>query len=301
MKATAVGYFFAAAALAVSVYAQAPQPDFSKVEIKTTKVTNNFYTLEGQGGTIGVLTGPDGIFMVDSQFAPLSEKIAAAIHQISDRPIRFMVNTHVHGDHTGGDENFAKMGVTIFSRDELRYRLAHPSPGANGQPGVPAPPVALPVVTYNGPVAIHMDGEDVHLIPIRRAHTDGDTLVQFSNADVLMTGDYYRSIQYPNIDRVNGGSLQGMIDGLGTTIGLAGPNTKIIPGHGPTVDRNAVVAHRDMILVIRDRVKTLVDQGKTVEDVLAAKPTSDYDAKVANSAMTSERFVRQLYAELKTN
>jgi glyoxylase-like metal-dependent hydrolase (beta-lactamase superfamily II) len=299
MKTTLFAFSFAV--LAATVYAQAPQTDFSKVEIKTTKISNTFYTLDGQGGTIGVLVGPDGIFMVDSQFAPLSQKIAAAIHQISDKPIRFMVNTHVHGDHTGGNENFAKMGATIFSRDELRWRLAHPSPGANNAPGVPAPAVALPVVTYEGPVTIHMDGEDVHLIPIPRAHTDGDTLVYFPSNDVLMTGDYFRSIQYPNIDRVNGGSLDGMIEGLGVTIGMAGPKTKIIPGHGPTVDRAAVTAHRDMILVVRDKVAALVQQGKTVEEVLAAKPTSDYDSTVPNSSTTSERFVRQLYAELKTN
>jgi glyoxylase-like metal-dependent hydrolase (beta-lactamase superfamily II) len=299
MKTTLFAVSFAV--LATTVYAQAPQPDFSKVEIKTTKITNNFYTLEGQGGTIGVLVGPEGIFMVDSQFAPLSQKIAAAIHQISDKPIRFMVNTHVHGDHTGGNENFAKMGTIIFARDELRFRLAHPAPGANGAPGIAAPAVALPVVTYEGPVTFHMDGEDVRLIPIRRAHTDGDTLVYFPANDVLMTGDYFRSIQFPNIDRTNGGSLNGMIEGLGITIGLAGPNTKIIPGHGPMVDRAAVMAHRDMILAIRAKVAALVEQGKSVEDVLAAKPTSDYDATVPNSSTTSERFVRQLYAELKTN
>ena len=288
------------AVLATTVYAQAPQPDFSKVEIKTTKLSDNFYTLDGQGGTIGVLVGPDGIFMVDSQFAPLSQKIAAAIHQISDKPVRFMVNTHVHGDHTGGNENFAKMGVTIFSRDELRWRLAHPTPGANGAPGAPAPAAALPVVTYDGPVTIHMDGEDVHLIPIHRAHTDGDTLVYFPTNDVLMTGDYYRSIQFPNIDRANGGSLDGMLEGIGVTIGMAGPKTKIIPGHGPMVDRAALIAHRDMILAIRNKVAALVEQGKTVDEVLAAKPTSDFD-NIPNASTTSERFVRQLYAELKTN
>ena len=298
MKTTLFALSFAV--LASTVYAQAPQPDFSKVEIKTTKISNNFYSLEGQGGTIGVLVGPDGIFMVDSQFAPLSQKIAAAIHQISDQPIRFMVNTHVHGDHTGGNENFAKMGTTIFARDELRFRLAHPSPGANGAPGIAAPAVALPVVTYEGPVTIHMDGEDVHLIPIPKAHTDGDTLVYFPNNDVLMTGDYFRSIQFPNIDRANGGSLSGMIEGLGVTIGIAGPHTKIIPGHGPMVDRAAVIAHRDMILSIRDKVAAMVHEGKTVEEVLAAKPTSDYDS-IPNASATSERFVRQLYAELKTN
>jgi cyclase len=298
MKTTLFACSFAA--LATCIYAQAPQPDFSKVEIKTTKVTNSFYTLDGQGGTIGVLVGPDGIFMVDSQFAPLSQKISAAIKQISDKPIRFMVNTHVHPDHTGGNENFAKMGVTIFSRDELRWRLAHPVPGANGAPGTPAPAAALPVVTYDGPVTIHMDGEDVHLVPIHRAHTDGDTLVYFPANDVLMTGDYFRSIQFPNIDRANGGSLNGMLEGIGITIGMAGPNTKIIPGHGPTVDRAALIAHRDMILAIRDKVATLVQQGKTVDEVLAAKPTSDFDS-IPNASTTSERFVRQLYAELKTN
>jgi cyclase len=289
------------AAFAAMVYAQGPPPDFSKVEIKTTKVSSNFYTLDGQGGTIGVLVGPDGIFMVDSQFAPLSEKIAAAIRQISDKPIRFMVNTHVHPDHTGGNENFAKLGATIFSRDELRWRLIHPAPGANGAPGVPASAAALPVVTYEGPVTIHMDGEEVRLIPILRAHTDGDTLVHFVSNDVLMTGDFFRSIGYPNIDRVNGGTLSGILEGLGITIGMAGPNTKIIPGHGPTVDRAVVVAQRDMILAVRDKVAALVEQGKTVEEVLAAKPTSDFDAATQNATTTSARFLRGLYAELKTN
>src|ERR1700730_981920 len=280
--------------MTASTHAQA-QPDFSKVEIKTTKVGSNFYTLEGQGGTIGILAGPDGILMVDDEFAPLSDKILAAIKQISNAPIRFLVNTHVHGDHTGGNENFAKIGATIFAREELRGRLAHPAPAANGTPGVPAPTAALPVVTYAGPVTFHMDGEDVDLIPIPRAHTDGDTLVRFHNADVIMTGDFYRSVQYPNIDRVNGGTLKGMIDGLGRTIGLAGPNTKIIPGHGPTVDRAALMAHRDMILAIRDKVSQLVQQGKTADEVLAAHPTSDYDSRVPGSAENTERFVRQLY------
>src|SRR5271163_4146943 len=180
MKTTLFALSFAV--LATTVYAQAPQPDFSKVEIKTTKISNNFYTLEGQGGTIGVLVGPDGIFMVDSQFAPLSQKIAAAIHQISDKPIRFMVNTHVHGDHTGGNENFAKMGVTLFARDELRERLA--TPGRGGPP----PAASLPLVTFRGPVTFHMDGEDVQLIPVPAAHTDGDTMVYFPAANVIMTG-----------------------------------------------------------------------------------------------------------------
>jgi len=284
--------------MAALTYAQAP-PDFSKVEIKTTKVADNFYTLEGQGGMIGVLAGPDGVFLVDTQFAPLTGKIVAAVKQISPNPIRFVVNTHVHGDHTGGNENLGKMGAVIFAREELRNRLMNPNPAANGTPGTPAPAAALPVVTYRGRVTFHMDGEEVELIPIQRAHTDGDTLVFFHNANVLMTGDFYRSTGYPNIDRANGGSLNGMLDGLGAVIGMAGPNTKIIPGHGPTVDRAAVIAHRDMILGVRERVAELVKQGKSPEEVVAAHPTSEFDSKVPMVAGSSDRFVGQLYAELK--
>ena len=288
----------AAILLAGLAYAQGGQ-DFSKVEIKTNKVTDKFYTLDGQGGTIGVLVGPDGVFMVDTQFAPLSDKIAAAIKQITPQPIKFIVNTHVHGDHTGGDENFGKMGATIIARDELRFRLAHPAPQANGQPGVPTAAVGLPKQTYRDRLTLHMNGEEVQLIAVPRAHTDGDTMVYFPGLDIIMTGDFYRSIQYPNVDRNNGGSLQGLVDGLGMVIGRAGPATKIIPGHGPTVDRSAVVAHRDLVLAVRDRVAPLVAQGKSEDEVVAAKVTADLDAKVQQAGTTGERFVRQVYAELK--
>ena len=286
--------------VATLAYAQGGQ-DFSKVEIKTNKVTDKFYTLDGQGGTIGVLTGPDGVFMVDTQFAPLSDKIAAAIKQITPQPIKFIVNTHVHGDHTGGDENFGKMGATIISREELRFRLAHPAPQANGQPGVATAAVGLPKQTYRDRLTMFVNGEEVQLIAVPRAHTDGDTMVYFPGLDVIMTGDFYRSIQYPNVDRNNGGSLQGLIDGLGMVIGRAGPNTKIIPGHGPTVDRSAVVAHRDLVLAVRDRVAPLVAQGKSEDEVVAAKVTADLDAKVQQVATTGERFVRQVYQELKAS
>src|SRR5579863_5878314 len=153
---------------------QAPV-DYTKVQIETVKLAPNFYVLNGQGGAIGVLTGPDGVLMVDSQFAPLTDKIVAAIKQVSNTPIKFLINTHVHGDHTGGNENLGKMGVTIFAREELRNRLAHPATGN------PAPAAALPVITYSGPLTFHMDGEDVQAIPIPKAHTDGDTLVRFPN------------------------------------------------------------------------------------------------------------------------
>ena len=283
------------ALLAAGVFAQ---QDFSKVQIKTTKLANNLYSLEGQGGAIGVLTGPDGILMVDSQFAPLTERIVAAIKAVDPGPIRYLINTHVHGDHTGGNANLGAMGVTIIARPQLRARLEKPAPTAAGAPGTPTPPAGLPRLTYDAPMTFHMNGEQVQLIPIPAAHTDGDTLVKFVNADVIMTGDFYRSTGYPNIDRANGGTLTGMLAGLNRILELAGPSTRILPGHGPIVDKAAVAAHRDMITGIRDRVAPMVKKGMTADQVAAAKPTADYDAKMGDTGTTGARFVGQLYAEL---
>ncbi|MEO8152544.1 MAG: MBL fold metallo-hydrolase [Rhizobacter sp.] len=290
------------ALLAVSVFsaaALAQQQDFSKVEIKTNRLADDFFTLEGLGGTISVLTGPDGVLLVDAQFAPLTDKLVAAIRQFSDKPIRILINTHVHGDHTGGNENFAKLGATVFSRDQLRARLAHPNPAADGTPGKPAPAAALPVVTYDSPVTLHLNGEEVSLLPIRKAHTDGDTLIRFNAHDILAVGDYYRGVGYPFVDIANGGSLKGLIDGLSDTIAMAGPKTKVIPGHGPITDRAGLIAHREMVIAVRDKVSPLVAQGKTLEEVVASKPTAEFDARVPQSAQTSERFIKWLYAELK--
>ena len=301
-RALAVPAALLMVSLIVASSARAQVPDFSKVDIKTNKVADNFYTLDGQGGTIGVLAGPQGVLMVDTQFAPLGDKIVAAIKQISPNPIRFVINTHVHGDHTGGNENFARLGATIFARDELRERLIHPAPGSNGKDPV-APEIALPIVTFESKITFHLNGETADAIPVLKAHTDGDTMVYFHNADALMTGDFYRSVGYPNIDRTNGGTLDGTIAALSQVIALAGPNTKIIPGHGPTVDRNAVIANRYMILAIRDEVAKLIQQGKTSDEVVAAHPTAAFDAKVApaapNGDRNADRFVAQLYAELK--
>lgn len=308
MSAQKIVLFFLAACVVTIAQAQqsppavrAPRVDFDKVEIKTTRLSDDLFTLEGHGGTITVLTGPDGVLMVDSQFAPLTDKIVAAIGKITDQPIRFLIDTHLHGDHTGGNENLARLGALIFSRDQLRMRLIHPSPRPNGEVPPGAPAKALPVVTYDGPVTLHVNGEDVQLIPIRVAHTDGDTLIRFTKHDVLAVGDYYRGIGYPFVDILNGGTLDGLLAGLGETIGLAGPNTKIIPGHGAIVDRNAVVAHRDFILAMRDRMLPLVEQGMTLEQVLAAKLTAATDASIPNGAATSEEFVRWMYAELRKN
>jgi len=284
-------YFVVSLALSLAYAAAAPaqQTDYSKVEIKTTRIADDFYTLEGQGGTISVLTGPDGVLLVDSQFAALTDKLAAAVKAVSDQPIRFLVNTHVHGDHTGGNENFAKLGALIFSRDQLRERLALTNPA----------PQALPVVTYDNEVTIHVNGEDVKLIPIRAAHTDGDTLFSFPRHDILAVGDYIRTVGYPRIDLTNGGSMKGLLAAFDQTIKLAGPATKIIPGHGPITDRNGVAAQRDLLLAVSEKIRPLVQQGKSVEEVIASKPTAQFDATVPSSATTSEQLVRWLYAELK--
>jgi glyoxylase-like metal-dependent hydrolase (beta-lactamase superfamily II) len=287
-------------AIALPGLALAQQPvDYSQVEIKTTQLAPDFHVLEGQGGAISVLSGPEGILLVDSQYAQLTDKLVAAIRRISPAPIRFLVNTHLHGDHTGGNENFAKLGVTIFSREQLRARMERPAPAAGGAAGVVVSSWALPVATYDQPIFIRLNGEVVNLIPIRAAHTDGDTLIAFTKHDILAVGDYYRGIGFPRIDRGNGGTLAGLIAGFNETINRAGPNTKVVPGHGPVTDRNALIAQRDLIIAVRDRMAPLVAQGRTVEEVLAAKLTAPYEEKIPQGAQTAEQFIRWLYAELK--
>jgi cyclase len=289
-----------ALAAMVGAGAQAQQQDFSKVEIKTTKIGGNFYMLEGSGGAIGVLPGPDGVLMVDTQFAPLGDKIVAAIKQISDGRNRYLVNTHVLPDHVGGNENIGRQGATIFARENLRARMLKPAPQANGQPGVPFPALAIPTVTYDSPITFHVNGEDVRLIPVPLAHTDGDTMVYFPNANVIMTGDFYRSTGYPNIDRANGGTMNGMLAGFDAIVALAKPDTRIVPGHGAVVDKTAVAAHKAMMMAVRDKVAALVRQNKTQDEVIAAKVTAEWDAKVTGATpQTADRFVGQLYQELK--
>jgi cyclase len=301
MRTVIQSSLLALAALTVmelSAAAQAWQ-DFSNAEIKTTQIGSNLYVLEGAGVNMAVLAGPDGILVVDSQYPPMTQKAVTAVRQISNGPVRFLINTHLHGDHTGGNQAFGNMGAIILARPELRERLAHRAPSVTGE-ARPELPAALPLVTYAGGLTIHMNGETVELLPVPRAHTDGDTLVRFAVADVLVTGDFYRSVGFPNINLADGGTVDGTVNALGVVIAMAGPNTKIIPGHGPIVDRSAVIAHRDLIPVIRDRVAKLIEQGKTQEEVLAAHPAADYETKVSQPGITEDRFIGQLFTALKT-
>lgn len=303
--------------VAVNLFAQGIQYD--KIEIKTEKIAPNLYMLsgsenvdpghpDGAGGRIGVLAGPDGIFMVDSQYLQIGDKVLAAIRKIDNGPIRFLANTHVHGDHTAGNATFAKLGAVIFAREELREGMARPLAAARG--GVDTrDPARLPIVTYGmgEPVRFRMNGETVELIPVRAAHTGGDTMIRFVNADVIMVGDFYRNFGYPFIDTSNGGSLRGALEALEQTMKIAGPNTRLVPGHGSYINRNDIIPYRDMILAVQAKVQELINQGKTEEQVLAAKVTAPFDAKVPGGLLTAntgggttaDRFVRMVYAQLK--
>ena len=272
--------FLSSLTLASSIFAQ---QDFSSVEIIPHHVAGSVYYLEGRGGNIGLSIGEDGIVMIDDQFAPLTEKIVAAIRSLSDGEIRFLINTHVHGDHTGGNENLGNMGVLILARDEIRVRLAQQAPAA-----------ALPVLTYSDAITIHLNGEEVYAFPVPPAHTDGDTFIHFKNSDVVHTGDVFRTTAFPVIDTNNGGTLKGTLEALGRLIGVAGPNTKILPGHGVVSNREDVMGFRDMVLDVSDQVEDLLARNMSYEQVAAADPTAAYNAQYGDP----DRFLRALYTEL---
>jgi glyoxylase-like metal-dependent hydrolase (beta-lactamase superfamily II) len=209
------------------------------------------------------------------------------------------VNTHVHGDHTGGNENFAKLGVTIFGRPELRAQLLMPRPApGNGQTPPVAPAGALPIVLYDNPTTIELDGDEVQLIPLPPAHTDGDTAVLFKKANVLMTGDVFRSEGMPAAAITNGGSVLGILKCIDLFLRLSDANTKVVPGHGPVANRDALVFHRQVLVTVRDRVAKAKAEGKTLEEVQAMKPTAEFDQKVGGPPAFIPQFVATLYNEL---
>jgi cyclase len=276
-----------------------PPVDFSKVEIKTTDLGDNVYMLEGQGGNITIAVAKDGIIMVDGEFAPLHDKIKAAIAVVSSEPIKYLINTHFHGDHTGGNEPFARDGVTIVSEINVRNRLAAGT--TNGLTGVktpPAPAEALPSKTYTGSFKIRLRGRVADLRHIANAHTDGDTYVWFKTANVLSTGDTFTNGRYPNIDFANGGNIKGMIAATDAYMKLANAKTRIVPGHGPIADRAALIDYRAMLITARDRMAKLLKEGKSEDDVVASKPFADLDAKWAPTELAAKNFIRVVYHSL---
>ena len=276
-----------------------PPPDFSKVEIRTTDLGDNVYMLEGQGGNITVAIAKDGIIMVDGEFAPLHDKIKAAISMVSNLPVKYLIDTHFHGDHTGGNEPFARDGATVVSEVNVKARLAAGT--TNGLTGVktpPAPDTALPAKTYTGSFRIRLNGRVADLRHIANAHTDGDTYVWFKTANVLSTGDTFTNGRYPNIDFANGGNIKGMIAATDTYLKLVNDKSRIVPGHGPIADKAALSAYRTMLMTARDRMAKLVKDGKSEDDVTAAKPFADLDAKWAPTELASNNFIRVVYHSL---
>jgi cyclase len=276
-----------------------PPPDFSKVEIKTTNLGDNIYMLEGQGGNITAAVGKDGIIMVDGEFAPLHDKIKAAIAAVSPLPVKYLINTHFHGDHTGGNEPFAKDGAVIVAQTNVKTRLAAGFTNfLTGAKVPPAPTDALPTKTYSDSIKLEVKGRVAELKHIANAHTDGDTYVWFKSANVLSTGDTFTNGRYPNIDVSDGGNIKGMIAATDLYLKLVNAKTRIVPGHGPLGDKAALTDYRTMLVTARDRMAKLVKDGKSEDDVLAAKPFADLDAKWALSETAGKNFIRVVYHSL---
>jgi glyoxylase-like metal-dependent hydrolase (beta-lactamase superfamily II) len=277
--------FVVAAVLIAGLTPRAQQAvDWDAVEISTHHVAGTVHYLAGRGGNIGLSIGDDGVVMIDDQFAPLTDRIVEAINEISNGNIRYLINTHVHGDHVGGNENMGRLGVEIVAQDRVRLRLAERLPA-----------IALPVLTYSEDVTIHLNGEEVHVIPMPPGHTDGDSIIHFVDSDVIHTGDMFRTVAFPVIDRGNGGTLSGTIDSLGVLAGMAGPDTKILPGHGVISGREDVIEFRDMVIAVAGRVEALVKGGAgSYDEVAAADPTAEYNDKWGDP----NRFLTAVYEEI---
>ena len=305
--------------------------DFNAVEIETLHVSGNIYMLVGAGGNIAVSVGADGVFIVDDQYEPLTEKVIAAIREISDKPIRFVINTHAHGDHVGGNENFAGMGALIVAHDNTRKKMAEGG-GNNLTPDpddriAPAPPGALPVITFGEQMSLHLNGEDVDIIHVGPAHTDGDAFVFFRESNVLHMGDVLLTENFPIIDQTSNGSLEGLIEAQNLALDLvttapgflSGQNnqpgswpdpstgertdTIIIPGHGRLYDEADLVQYRDMVVIIRDRIVYYIGQGMSLAEVKAADPTLGWNTWYGSDTppFTTARFIETAYAELSQN
>ncbi|WP_444910433.1 MBL fold metallo-hydrolase [Microbulbifer sp. TRSA005] len=272
---------------------------FAKVEISSEPVAGNVYMLQGAGGNIAVLVGEDGTFMVDDQYAPLTAKIQKAVAGLADQPLRFVINTHWHGDHTGGNENLGKSGALIVAHENVRKRVSTEQfIEAFKRKVEPSPPAALPVITFTDATTFHWNGDEVKVQHVGPAHTDGDSIVHFAEADVIHMGDIYFNGTYPFIDLSSGGSVDGMIEAMDTALALSGENTKIIPGHGPLSSPAELKVQRDMLETLRDRIQKLVDNGQSRDQVIAAKPTKDFDEQYGQGFMTPDIWTGIVYDSL---
>ncbi|AQQ66844.1 MBL fold metallo-hydrolase [Microbulbifer agarilyticus] len=285
--------------LSAAMSAQA-QRDFSKVEIKSEPVAENLYMLTGLGGNIGLFVGEDGAFMVDDQFAPLSEKILAEVAKLTDKPLRFVINTHWHGDHTGGNENMGKAGALIVAHENVRKRMSTEQfTKLWDRTTPPAPADALPVITFTDATTFYWNGDEVRVQHVGPAHTDGDSIIHFKNANVVHMGDTFFNGSYPYIDISAGGVLDGVIENARKVIEMSDDNTRIIPGHGPLTDKKGLQSYHDLLVKLKGNIKALVDKGMSKEEVIAANPTKEFDEKYGQGFMKPDVWTGIVYDSIK--
>lgn len=276
----------------------AQQPSFGSNTIVTTDLGNGVYMMVGSGGNLGVSVGDDGVILIDDQFAPMAEKIKAAIRDVSGGPVTYLFNTHWHGDHTGGNEIFGEGGAVIVAHDNVRKRMSEEQfVEWWNRKTQPAPEAALPVITFTQSMTFHFNGQTVRVIAAPNAHTDGDSIIHFEQADVIHMGDTFFNTQgYPYVDTSSGGSVAGMIAALDIGLSLAGPNTKIIPGHGPLATRDEMQAIRDAIADMNARVVELADQGKSLEVIIELNPLAEFDADWGKGMIKGKDLISFIHA-----
>ncbi len=277
----------------------AQERDFSKVEIKTTPLRGGLHMLQGGGGNIVASAGADGVFIVDDQYSPMSDKIRLALKGLSDQPTRFVINTHWHGDHTGGNEAFGKANAVIVAHENVRTRMSTQQfITAIKMEVPPSPAAALPVVTFTDGLTLHLNGQTATIVHVEHAHTDGDALVHFAEANVLHMGDVYFNGLYPFIDVSSGGSIEGFLKAIERGIKLSDADTMIVPGHGALSNRAELIAYRGMLAGFRDAVQKLKGAGKSLEETIAAKPTAEFDEKLGGAFIKPEQLVEFIYSTL---
>ena len=289
---------FSVAALAFLAFSPAAKGQ-EEVTIKVEQVGAGTYVVFGRGGNIGVSAGEDGMFLVDDQFAALTPAILEALERLDKGPVRFVINTHFHADHTGGNENLGKQGALIVAHDRVRQRMSvEQFNKAFNRTTPPAPSGALPVVTFGNTVSFHLNGDEIRGIHAPSAHTDGDTVIHFRKANVIHGGDLYFNGRYPFIDLSAGGSVAGMIDAANLMLELADADTAIIPGHGPVATAEDLEIYRDMLVTIRDRVDAKIEEGKSLEQIVESKPTAEYDEVWGNNFIKPDQLVGFVYESL---